>query len=45
MTGITRYLSNPTVFKTNFASAKTGGKAKGVEVGYNWITKAGDLIV
>jgi hypothetical protein len=45
MTGITKYLSNAKAYKDNFKSAKTGGKARGVEVGYNWITKAGDLSV
>lgn len=45
MTGITKYLSNPQAYKDNIKSAKVGGKAKGVEVGYNWITKAGDLSV
>lgn len=45
ITGIRQYLMNPIDFKTNFGSAKTQGKAKGVQVGYNWITKAGDLNV
>lgn len=45
VTGITKYLSNARAYKDNFKAAKTGGKAKGVEVGYNWITKAGDLSV
>lgn len=45
MTGITRYLSRPQAYKDNLKSAKLGGKAKGVEVGYNWIIKAGDLSV
>jgi hypothetical protein len=45
VTGITRYLSNPSTFKYNFSSAKVGGKAKGTEVGYNWITNAGGLSV
>lgn len=44
-TGITRYLSKPRAYKDNFKAGKSGGKAKGVEVGYNWITEAGDLIV
>lgn len=44
-TGIRRYLSNPRAFKDNLSSAKTMGKAKGVQVGYNWITRAGDLSV
>lgn len=45
VTGITRYLSNPTAFKYNFSSSKVGGKAKGIEVGYNWIKNAGGLSV
>lgn len=45
MTGITRYLGNPAAYKENFKAGKTGGKAKGIQVGYNWITKAGDLNV
>jgi hypothetical protein len=45
LTGITQYLSNAKAYKDNFKAGKTGGKAKGVEVGYNWITKAGDLSV
>ena len=45
MTGITKYLSNAKPYKDNIRSAKTGGKAKGIQVGYNWIAKAGDLSV
>jgi hypothetical protein len=45
LTGITEHLSNAKAYKDNFKAGKTGGKAKGIEVGYNWITKAGDLIV
>lgn len=45
VTGITRYLSNAKSYKDNFKAGKSGGKAKGVEVGYNWIIKAGDLSV
>ena len=37
--GITQHLKNPKDFKTNFAAAKTGGKALGTKVGYNWISK------
>jgi len=44
-TGITKYLNNPKAYKDNFKAGKSGGKAKGVQVGYNWITKAGDLNV
>jgi hypothetical protein len=45
MTGITRYLSSAKAYKDNLSSAKLGGRAKGIEVGYNWIVKAGDLSV
>jgi len=45
LTGIKTYLENASTYKTNLSSAKTGGKAKGIEVGYNWIVKAGDLSV
>jgi hypothetical protein len=45
MTGITEYLKNARPYKDNLKAAKNGGRAKGVEVGYNWITKAGDLSV
>lgn len=44
-TGITRHLTNAKPYKDNFSAGKTGGKAKGVQVGYNWIAKAGDLSV
>lgn len=43
--GLKEYISNPLVFKTNMKSAKRGGKTLGVEVGYNWISKAGGLNV
>jgi hypothetical protein len=39
--GIKQYLSNPIVYKKNLPSAKTGGKAKGMQVGYRWIANAG----
>lgn len=45
LTGITEYLKNAKPFKDNLKAGKTGGKATGVQVGYNWITKAGDLSV
>jgi hypothetical protein len=45
LTGITQHLSNAKAYKDNFKAGKTGGKAKGIEVGYNWIAKAGDLSV
>lgn len=42
-TGIASYLRNPIDFKINFRSAKRGGRAKGINVGRNWIRKAGIL--
>lgn len=45
LTGITQYLNNAKTYKDNLKSGKTEGKTKGIEVGYNWITKAGDLSV
>jgi hypothetical protein len=44
-TGIFDHLQKITDYKDNLKSAKIGGRAKGVEVGYNWITKAGELSV
>jgi hypothetical protein len=44
-TGIKQYLENSKTFKENLHAAKTGGRTKGFEVGYNWITKAGSLNV
>jgi hypothetical protein len=40
-TGIANYLRNPVDFKTNFSSAKRGGRSRGIAVGLNWIRKAG----
>jgi len=45
LTGIREYLQNPKAYKNNFHSAKTGGKSKGEQVGYNWIANAGGLSV
>jgi hypothetical protein len=45
VTGITKHLSTAKPYRDNLAAGKTGGKAKGVQVGYNWIAKAGDLSV
>jgi hypothetical protein len=39
--GIGQALSNPIQFKTNFHSAKTGGKSAGYKAGYQWIVQAG----
>ena len=44
-TGIRKYLSNTKPYNDNLRAAKTGGKAKGLEVGYNWIANAGGLNV
>jgi len=43
LTGIKKYLESSRDFKDNFRYAKTQGKQKGINVGYNWITRAGDL--
>jgi hypothetical protein len=45
LTGIRAYLETNKDFKYGLALAKTGGKARGEEVGYNWIMKAGELSV
>ena len=45
LTGIKKYMQNSKIFKTNLKYAKTGGRAKGIETGYDWIAKAGDLSV
>lgn len=42
-TGIATYLSNPVDFSKNFKSGKRQGRALGVRVGQNWISKAGIL--
>lgn len=42
-TGIASYFRNPIDFKINFKSAKRGGRAKGINVGKNWVRKAGIL--
>lgn len=39
--GIATYLENPVDFSKNFHSGKQGGRSRGVQVGMNWITKAG----
>lgn len=45
ITGITHYLQNPKQYRDGLRMAKTGGHAKGVEVGYNWIANAGGINV
>ena len=42
--GIGQYLKNPTMYKSNFAAAKRGGKSLGVETGLRWILNAGALV-
>jgi hypothetical protein len=39
--GISQYLSNPVVYKTNLKSGKSSGKTRGYQVGYRWIANAG----
>jgi hypothetical protein len=45
ITGIRRHLEKAKPYSDNFRAAKNGGKAKGLEVGYNWIANAGGLNV
>lgn len=40
--GVMSHLNNPAPFKYNFAKAKTGGKAAGISVGYDWVSKKGN---
>ncbi len=42
--GFSEYLTNPIDFKKNFARGKSGGRALGKQIGYNWIVKAGDKL-
>ncbi len=42
--GFTYHLENATDFKKNLARGKSGGKATGRQIGYNWIVKAGDKL-
>jgi hypothetical protein len=44
-TGIKEYMQNSKVFKENLNIAKNQGRSKGLEIGYNWITKVGVLNV
>jgi hypothetical protein len=39
--GISQYLKNPVMYKSGLKTAKTGGKSKGISVGYKWIAGAG----
>jgi hypothetical protein len=38
--GLTNYISNPVVYKKNFAAGSKGGKSLGKKVGYSWIINA-----
>jgi hypothetical protein len=40
--GILGYFEKPTAYKKNFAAGARGGRTTGVNVGYNWIIKAGE---
>jgi len=44
-TGISSYLKDIKTYKDNLKSGKISGRSKGIEVGYNWITRAGDINV
>lgn len=41
--GLVEYIKNPIDFKKYFSTAKRGGRSRGKNVGYNWISKAGAL--
>lgn len=38
--GLTNYISNPVIYKKNFAAGAKGGKSLGKKVGYTWIINA-----
>lgn len=38
--GISDYISNPTIYKKNIAAGAKQGRSKGVSTGYKWITNA-----
>jgi hypothetical protein len=38
--GLTNYISNPIIYKKNFAAGAQGGKSFGKKVGYSWIINA-----
>lgn len=40
MSGISDYIKNPRVFKTNMKSGKRGGRSVGYSTGYKWIANA-----
>ena len=39
--GLLEYLKNPLAFRRNLSAGKRSGRSKGIEVGYNWMAKAG----
>lgn len=41
--GIIDYIQNPVDFKNNLAAGKKGGMSVGKDIGYKWITKAGEM--
>jgi hypothetical protein len=38
--GLSQYISNPTIYKKNFAAGSKAGKSLGVKTGYTWIANA-----
>ena len=38
--GLTNYISNPVIYKNNFAAGAKGGKSLGKKIGYSWIINA-----
>ena len=38
--GLIDYISNPKIYKKNFAAGAKGGKSVGVSTGFKWITNA-----
>lgn len=38
--GLYDYISNPTIYKKNFAAGAKGGKSIGISTGFKWITNA-----
>lgn len=42
--GFTKYLETPADFRKNLSKGKSGGKSAGIQIGYNWIVKAGDQL-
>lgn len=41
--GLINYLKTPSAYHQNFAKGKRLGRSAGIEAGYRWITKAGEL--